>query len=182
MKKVLLILVFQTSLSVLSQSIESTYNSIGMGVGHNTPVEVWGVFYNQGFNIKSTMLELGGGIGLEEGVVLNGGIGIRFLKIYDKLEFFGEFDYSHHFTGTIEFEKNNVTDVYETGSMDYLHSSISFRYFIDYFLILQIRSGYSFLVSDANIQHKYGPNMNIENVNKRVGNGFLIGLELIIPF
>lgn len=180
MKKALLILFFQIPILAISQS-NSVYNSIGMGVGRNTPVGVWGVFYAQGVSIKSGMLEVKGGIGLEEGFVMSGGFGLRILKKNDKLEIFGEVDYSHHFSGTIEYEENNITDIYNTSSISYIHSSINFRYFVDYFLILQIQSGYSFLVSNPIIQHQYGPNLNYDNTNKRISNGFMLGLNIIIP-
>jgi hypothetical protein len=182
MKKILLILI--TLLPMFSNAqFTSRFNSgIGTGGGLNTPLGIWGVFYNQRFLIKPMCFEVRSGVGIDENFVFQGGFGTRFFGRDRKVEILGYLDYSYHFSGEIDYEDNNIRDIYSTSQYSYLQPNLCLRGFIDVSVVLQARFGYSILLSEPIYTHKFGPDLNSNKVEKHINSGMMLELDLIIFF
>lgn len=168
-------------IALYGQLLSNVNFGIGVSGGLRTPVGVFGAFYSQRITVKSTPLEFKLGLGLDESVVLNGGVGLRVLGNNSKIELFGCIDYSHHFSGDVRYDLGDVNgDYYLIDQYAYIQPSLLLRGIFNRSFVPQFRGGYSFLLSEVNFTHQYGPDISSDQVQKKIGEGLTVEVGIIV--
>ena len=185
MKAFLTSILFCVIVIVNGQRKESSNWGIGSNFGYKTPYGGWGLFYFQKLNILKKNIEINGGAGINESLVL--GLGTK-LRIYNRINFLEthiSINYSHQAKGNMRYEtENGPTDYYKTSSIQKMHYYLTNRFFIDKdkSIALQLNTGYAHNASGYKLIHTAGPNLHYQKAEKLLKSGLLIGIDIVFFF
>lgn len=180
----ILLITLCSSFGAMAQINEPNSSGMGVSAGERASLGSLGVFYFNRFPAGKTFLEARLGFGYKAGFLVGTGVHAKLIAIGERTEILAGLDYAYHFPGKVrETINGSIDDVYDTNELHYAYSTLTFRRKIAKDLAVQLRGGYSFLLSDYSLTPFDGPAVSEEALEDEIEGGplFELGIIFSIP-
>ncbi len=179
MIKYLLLIFFSfglTAFDAISQNTEKL-NLIQTSAGFKNSFGAISIAYNRRVIKENFGIEFRLGCGINNSFVYGTGFSIRHFS-NKKIEILSSLDFIGNAKGIISYDDEGYSDKYAFSEYYYLSPHINGRFYFNEQVSLELKIGYSYRLNQVSIVHIQGNMDKLNNVNRTINSGLLIGLGL----
>ncbi|MBI1307098.1 MAG: hypothetical protein GC181_10895 [Bacteroidetes bacterium] len=178
-KYLILLLSFYTP--CLAQQAEDSTWAVGIGIGRRMYYGSMGFGGEYPLNIIQKRVKVGAGFGLSWGAVVGANAKFKLADCGTKYALLLSAAYSYQFKSHAQYDISTlVTDYYSVGQSQFMHYSVTNRFYVKRYVALQLDIGYAPKISGGKVNLIYGPNLHMKEVTSPVNTGFILGFDLIV--